>query len=359
MVVRPRRTACTCLLLRGDHMLNEIKADRSCRHGRLALATDAEIVARDRLHEPGYLGPGRDRRLPHHRRSRASRDERLRVRRQRGRTTTSRGVNCGRDLPEPDRVADIRNVSQATQPDGQGHAGDRAAASKSVTSSSCAPSTPKPWARLSWTKAGKRGPWRWAVTASACRASWRPQSSRTTTSAASSGREPIAPFQVAIAPVGYGKSEQVRATADRLHDELTAAGIEVLLDDRDERPGVMFADLELIGIPHRITVGERGLKQDQVEYQAARRYRRRALIDLSASSTRCARCAARDRNPLAVAGACCAGQIALAGEQRYEPLAASVQASLSSAVADRASPPPGVCNTGGRSGMAQWRCLRA
>ena len=70
---------------------------------------------------------------------------------------------------------------------------------------------------------------------------------------ASSGREPMAPFAVAIAPIGYDRSEAVRAAADRLHDELRGGGIEVLLDDRGERPGVMFADLELIGIPHRIT----------------------------------------------------------------------------------------------------------
>jgi prolyl-tRNA synthetase len=82
--------------------------------------------------------------------------------------------------------------------------------------------------------------------------------------------QPIAPFQIAIAPIGYGKSAQVRALADRLHDDLTAAGIDVLLDDRDERPGVMFADLELIGVPHRITIGDRGLKQGQVEYQSRR-----------------------------------------------------------------------------------------
>jgi prolyl-tRNA synthetase len=82
--------------------------------------------------------------------------------------------------------------------------------------------------------------------------------------------QPIAPFQIAIAPIGYGKSAEVKALADRLHDELTAAGIDVLLDDRDERPGVMFADLELIGVPHRITIGDRGLKQGQVEYQSRR-----------------------------------------------------------------------------------------
>ena len=78
----------------------------------------------------------------------------------------------------------------------------------------------------------------------------------------------MAPFAVAIAPVGYDRSEAVKALADRLHDELEAAGVDVLLDDRGERPGVMFADMELIGIPHRITIGDRGLKDGNVEYQA-------------------------------------------------------------------------------------------
>ncbi len=78
----------------------------------------------------------------------------------------------------------------------------------------------------------------------------------------------IAPFEVAIVPIGLAKSREVRAAAEKLHTELSAAGLEVLLDDRDERPGVMFADTELIGIPHRIVVGDRGLKQGTVEYQA-------------------------------------------------------------------------------------------
>ena len=77
----------------------------------------------------------------------------------------------------------------------------------------------------------------------------------------------IAPFQVVICPVGWGKSEAVRTEAIKLHNELTAAGIDVMLDDRDERPGVMFADWELIGIPHRVTIGDRGLKEGRVEYQ--------------------------------------------------------------------------------------------
>src|SRR5690606_17627060 len=80
----------------------------------------------------------------------------------------------------------------------------------------------------------------------------------------------MAPFAVAIAPIGYDRSPGVRELADRLHDQLTADGIEVLLDDRGERPGVMFADLELIGIPLRITIGDRGLKEGRVEVQGRR-----------------------------------------------------------------------------------------
>ena len=80
----------------------------------------------------------------------------------------------------------------------------------------------------------------------------------------------IAPFDVAIVPIGYGKSAQVREAADRLHDALTAAGIDVLLDNRDERPGVMFADMELIGVPHRVVIGDRGLKDGQIEYKGRR-----------------------------------------------------------------------------------------
>jgi prolyl-tRNA synthetase len=80
----------------------------------------------------------------------------------------------------------------------------------------------------------------------------------------------MAPFQVAIAPIGYRKSEAVREAAEKLYAELNTAGVEVLLDDRDERPGVMFADLELIGIPHRIVIGERSLKEGNVEYQGRR-----------------------------------------------------------------------------------------
>ncbi len=80
----------------------------------------------------------------------------------------------------------------------------------------------------------------------------------------------MAPFQIAIVPIGMGKSAAVREAVEQLYAQLKTADIEVLLDDRDERPGVMFADMELIGIPHRIVIGERGLKEGMLEYQGRR-----------------------------------------------------------------------------------------
>jgi prolyl-tRNA synthetase len=77
----------------------------------------------------------------------------------------------------------------------------------------------------------------------------------------------LAPFQVALVPMGMQKNDKVKAAAEALYDELTRAGIDVLFDDRDARPGVMFADMELIGIPHRLVIGERGLEKGSVEYK--------------------------------------------------------------------------------------------
>ena len=100
----------------------------------------------------------------------------------------------------------------------------------------------------------------------------------------------IAPFAVCIVPIGYHKSEAVKAAADTLYAELEAAGIDVLLDDRDERPGVMFADMELIGIPHRIVVGERGLNEGKLEYKG----RRDAKPHMIAALPRCVAFRARE-----------------------------------------------------------------
>ena len=82
--------------------------------------------------------------------------------------------------------------------------------------------------------------------------------------------EPLAPFLVVLVPINYQKSERVQAAADALYEEFKAAGIDVLLDDRDARPGVKFADAELIGIPHRIVIGDRGLAAGKLEYRQRR-----------------------------------------------------------------------------------------
>ncbi len=82
--------------------------------------------------------------------------------------------------------------------------------------------------------------------------------------------EPIAPFSVVLVPLNYGKSARVTETADALYGQFDAAGIDVLLDDRDARPGVKFADSELLGIPHRIVIGERGLAAGVLEYRHRR-----------------------------------------------------------------------------------------
>lgn len=80
----------------------------------------------------------------------------------------------------------------------------------------------------------------------------------------------IAPFTLVICPIGMDRSPEVKAAAEQLYEQLLAAGVDVLLDDRGERPGAMFADWELIGVPHRVTIGDKGLKDGQIEYQHRR-----------------------------------------------------------------------------------------
>jgi prolyl-tRNA synthetase len=90
----------------------------------------------------------------------------------------------------------------------------------------------------------------------------------------------LAPFQIGIVPMNYDKSALVKETADRIYQQLSALGIEVLMDDRDKKtsPGVKFADMDLIGIPHRLVISERGLKENQIEYQERRSQQRQDLV---------------------------------------------------------------------------------
>jgi prolyl-tRNA synthetase len=257
------------LLVRGDHAGNEVKIGKLPGFAPWRWASDAEIVAATGC-APGYLGPvdmPAEMPLTVDRSVAALGDFVC------GANVAGfhlRGVNFGRDCREPDAVADIRDVVKGDpSPDGKGTLDilrgvevGHVFALGNVYSAALGATYLTADGRSRAMEMGCYGIGITRVVAAAIEQNhdargiiW-PQA--------------LAPFTVAIAPVGYDRSEGVRRVADRLHDELVAAGIEALLDDRGERPGVMFADLELIGIPHRITVGERSLAAGSVEYQARR-----------------------------------------------------------------------------------------
>jgi prolyl-tRNA synthetase len=253
------------LLLRGDHMLNEVKASKKlAKNGGFRFASDAEI--RQRVSAgAGSIGPiGVDLPVLADRALMAVSDFVCGANADGYHYT---GVNFGRDLPEPAEYLDLRNVVEGDpSPDGKG----RLELCRGIEVGHIFQLRSKYSEAMSCTfldESGQTRPMEMGCYGIGV--------SRIVAAAIEQNNDArgiiwplaIAPFQVAIAPVGWGKSEQVRNTAQALHDELTQSGLEVLLDDRDERPGAMFADLELIGIPHRITVGERSLKQGQVEYQ--------------------------------------------------------------------------------------------
>ncbi len=254
------------LLVRGDHQLNETKVAKLPGLNPFRFATEKEIEARIGC-RPGYIGPVG---LPKEisviaDRSVAAMNDFVCGANEAGYHLT--GVNFGRDLAEP-LVADIRNaVAGDPSPDGKG----RLEICRGIEVGHIFQLGSKYSRAMSATFLDESG--KAQVMEMGC---YGIGVSRIVAAAIEQGNDergiiwplPMAPFRVAIAPIGYRKNAEVKKVAERLHDELESAGIEVLLDDRDERPGVMFADLELIGIPHRVTVGERGLKDGKVEYQA-------------------------------------------------------------------------------------------
>ncbi len=269
-VMAPRETGWQfyLLLLRGDHSLNEVKAAKLDGLDGFRFACDEEIRAHLNC-PPGFIGPvGVD-------------SGKVRVIADRSVAVMSdfvcgankpkfhlAGVNFGRDLPEPTLVADIRNVvSGDASPDGKG----RLEICRGIEVGHIFQLRTKYSEAMQCTYLDKDG--KTQVMEMGC---YGIGVSRIVGAAIEQNfdqrgivfPQAMAPFALAIVPVGYHRSEQVKAEADKLYAELSAAGIDVLLDDRDERPGVMFADMELIGIPHRITIGERGLKNGEIEYQA-------------------------------------------------------------------------------------------
>jgi prolyl-tRNA synthetase len=257
------------LLVRGDHELNEIKAQKLPDLDPFRFATDAEIE-RHLACRAGYIGPvGID---PAIRvvadRSVAAMADFVCGANEEGYHLT--GVNFGRDLPEPALVADIRKVVAGDpSPDGKG----RLEIVRGIEVGHIFQLRTRYSTEMKATfldVQGKSRPFEMGCYGIGV--------TRIVGAAIEQGNDergivwsdPIAPFRVAIVPLGYRRSETVRQAADALYHALGGAGIDVLLDDRDERPGVLLADSELIGIPHRVVIGERGLNDGKLEYQARR-----------------------------------------------------------------------------------------
>jgi prolyl-tRNA synthetase len=258
------------LLLRGDHDMNEIKVGKVPGLDKgFRFATLPEIEAHFGC-KPGYLGPlqvlqpvalvvDRDVAVMHDWICGANAPD-----------FHMTGVNWGRDLPEPDLIADLRNVVAGdASPDGQGVlAIERGIEVGHVF--------------YLGTKYSK------AMGATFLDVGGKPQFlemgcygigiTRLPAAAIEQNHDArgiiwpdaIAPFAVAVCPIGPDRSPDVKAAAEALYADLVAAGVEVILDDRGERPGAMLADWELIGVPHRVVIGDKALKDGQVEYQHRR-----------------------------------------------------------------------------------------
>jgi prolyl-tRNA synthetase len=264
------RSTVWLLLVRGDHDLNEIKAGKlpGFKDG-FRFATVAEIESHFGI-KPGYLGP-------------IATKKPVKVVADRTVAAMSdfvcganevdfhfTGVNWGRDLPEPHLVADIRNVVAGDpSPDGKGVL----AIQRGIEVGHIFLLGTKYSAAMNANyldEAGKPQPlimgcYGIGVTRILGAAIEQNHDAKGIVWPAA-----IAPFSLVLCPIGYDRNAEVKAAADRLHDELLGAGIDVLLDDRGERPGAMFADWELIGVPLRVVISERGLKAGQLEAQGRR-----------------------------------------------------------------------------------------
>ncbi|PHV13502.1 proline--tRNA ligase [Chitinimonas sp. BJB300] len=257
-------------LLRGDHNLNEIKLAKIDGMADFRFATEEELRAFFNC-PPGFLGPvGIDRtrvRLIADRSVAAMNDFVVGANKPKFHIA---GVNWGRDLPEADVVADIRNVIPGdVSPDGKGvleicrgiEVGHifqlRTKYSEALNCNYLDGE-----GQLQPMEMGCYGIGVSRIVGAAIEQNFDDKGIKFSNA--------MAPFSVVIVPVGYQRSEAVKTAADALYAELQTQGIDVLLDDRNERPGVMFADMELIGIPHRVTIGDKSLAEEKVEYVSRR-----------------------------------------------------------------------------------------
>ena len=258
------------LLVRGDHDMNEVKVGKLPGFDKgFRFATLAEIDAHFGC-KPGYLGPVN---LVQALKVVADLEVAVMADWVCGANAEDfhmTGVNWGRDLPEPDLVADIRNVVAGdASPDGQGvlaiergievghifYLGTKYSQAMNATFLD-EDGKPKPF---------EMGCYGIGITRLPAAAIEQNHDAKGII-----WPDALAPFTVVVCPIGADRSSEVKAAAEQLYGDLLAAGVDVILDDRGERPGAMFADWELIGVPHRVTIGDRGLKEGLVEYQHRR-----------------------------------------------------------------------------------------
>jgi prolyl-tRNA synthetase len=252
------------LLVRGDHSLNEIKTQKVL--GEFRFASEKEILASLGC-APGYIGPVGAKVKVVADRSVAAMDDFVCGANEAGFHLT--GVNFGRDVPEPP-VADLRNVVAGDpSPDGKG----TLEILRGIEVGHIFQLRTKYSEALKATFLDEKGAARpfemgcygIGVTRIVAAAIEQNHDERGIVFPA-----PIAPFELALVPIGYHKSAAVKAAADQLYEALGAAGVDVLMEDRDERPGVLFADMDLVGIPHRVVLGERSLAAGNAEYKGRR-----------------------------------------------------------------------------------------
>jgi len=256
------------LLLRGDHELNEIKASKIAGLANYRFANETEIVEWFGT-PPGYLGP-------------IGTKKPVKVVADRSVANMSdfvcganevdfhfTGANWGRDLPEP-LVADLRNVVEGdASPDGKGVlAIQRGIEVGHVFKLGTAYSESMKATYLD--EAGKPQPLQMGCYGIGVTRILGAAIEQNFDDKGIVWPAALAPFEVVLCPMGYDRSEAVKTEIDKLYEALLAAGVDVILDDRGERPGAMFADWELIGVPHRVVIGDRGLKDGQIEYQGRR-----------------------------------------------------------------------------------------
>lgn len=263
------KTQIWLLLLRGDHDMNEVKVGKVPGLAGFRFATLPEIEEHFGC-KPGYLGP-----------LNLQKTVKLVVDREVAALSDwvcganeidfhITGVNWGRDLPEPDLVADLRNVVAGDpSPDGKGvlaiergievgHVFYLGTKYSQTMNATFLDENGKP-------QFLEMGCYGIGITRLPAAAIEQNHDERGII-----WPDAIAPFTVVLCPISPDRFADVKAAADKLYGELLAAGVDVILDDRGERPGAMFADWELIGVPHRITIGDRGLKDGQLEYQHRR-----------------------------------------------------------------------------------------